>query len=53
MARTLFEFGGFADGQSETSPDSEQIELCCGEATYTKLCERGANTRQPPPRHAI
>ncbi len=36
----------FADGRRETSPDSEQIEQYCGKATFAKLCELGANSRQ-------
>ena len=40
------EFGGFADGRSIASPDSEQIEPAELLGSKAKLCERGANPRQ-------
>ena len=41
------EFGGFADGRSLASPNSEQIEPAEPLGFKAKLCERGANPRQP------
>ena len=45
MLKQVQHDSGFADGRSETSPDSEQIERT-GRSPKVKLCERGANPRQ-------
>ena len=51
VARTsIFEFGGFADGQSVTSPDSENIELA--EPQVRKREYSSVEQIQDKPRHS-